>query len=207
MILRHPIFRLLSRLSLLLCALVVYGAASAAKDPYDPGSPTAVVLPVLQALGAVPADAPDALQRYDDILAPQVNMSMFLNAVLLRAPQGMAALDEAGRERLATLMRRHLIASHLGLLRQLGRERVLRQTGGVVEVSMAAVNFDVRRSKGKRVRLQVQTVRGWNDWKIGDVAVGEALLSERCRVEFAGEIAKDGAPALLARLELEAARQ
>ncbi|AVR96436.1 hypothetical protein C9I28_12555 [Pseudoduganella armeniaca] len=192
---------------LLWCALCLCMAASAApKDPYDPGSPADVVLPVLHALGAVPADAADAAQRYDAILAPQVNMHIFLGAVLLRAPQGLNSLDEAGQERLAALLRQHLIATHVDLLRQLGRAITLRQVGGAVDVSMGSVVFDARRGKGKRVRLQVLTVRGWNDWKIGDVAVGDMLLSDRCRAEFAKEIAAGGAAALLARLEADAAR-
>lgn len=199
---RHPL-----SLLLLLCAFMLAGTATAApKDPYDPGSPADVVLPVLHAIGAVPADAQDALQRYDDILAPQVNMHVFLGSVLLRAPQGMDALDEAGQERLASLLRRHLVATHVDLLGQLGRALVLRQVGGAVDVSIGSVVFDARRGKGKRVRLQVLTARGWSDWKISDVAVGDVLLSERCRAMFSKEIAAGGAPALLARLEADAAR-
>lgn len=202
-----PCPRFLFRLFLMWCALCLCMSASAApKDPYDPGSPAAAVLPVLQALGAVPADAADAVQRYDAILAPQVNMHMFLDAVLLRAPQGMRALDEASQERLGTLVRRHLIASHLDLLRQLGRAIVPRKVGDMVDVSMGSVVFDARRGKAKPVRLQVLTVRGWSDWKIGDLALGDTLLSDRCRAAYAKEIQAGGAPALLARLEAEAAR-
>ncbi|WEF35119.1 hypothetical protein [Pseudoduganella chitinolytica] len=207
---RHPLSRLpLSHLllPLLLLYAILCGAATAApKDPYDPGSPAGVVLPVLHALSAVPPGAVDALQRYDDILAPQVNMHVFLGSVLLRAPQGMDALDEAGQERLATLLRRHLIATHLDLLGQLGRAIVLRQVGGAVDVSLGSVVFDARRGKGRRVRVQVLTARGWSDWKISDLAVGDEMLSERCRAVFASEIAAGGAPALLARLEADATR-
>jgi hypothetical protein len=202
-----PISPILPRLFLLWCALCLCMAACAAsKDPYAPGSPADVVLPVLHALATVPVDATDAAQRYDAILAAQVNMHIFLGAVLLRAPQGLNALDEAGQERLGALLRQHLIATNVDLLRQLGRAITLRQVGGKVDVSMASVVFDARRGKGKRVRLQVLTARGWNDWKIGDVAVGDTLLSDRCRAEFANEINAGGAAALLARLEADAAR-
>ncbi len=200
--------------SLLIIFFLFFSVQASAKDnSYDPGDPGKYVANITQELLQEAKSNPDLYtgpaevteQYFSEKVKKYVNVHMLLNDLLIGSKKNVSlrALSESEQEALVNDFTRYLVRKHISTLKKVFASSKMEVISGKADVSVAYVEILIEEPPQIPIIAGVRLVRGWDDWKINDIIIGDNWLSKSLSAHFKNEIKIEGVYGIINKLKAQ----